>query len=71
MCTITPEPEPERRSEALPPPTQQPAPGPLLLLGQHIRIVQSGFGSLAEWLALLGEGCCRLLRPTVRQRSLA
>jgi hypothetical protein len=42
----------------------------LLLLGRHVRIMQSGFGSLSDWLGLLqalGDGCCRLLLPAVRR----
>ena len=38
-------------------------PGPLLVLGQHVRVVQSGFGSQAAWrelLHVLGEGGVRL-----------
>jgi len=68
MCT------PESADET---PTSEAAPsaspGPLVVLGQRVRVVQSGFGSLAAWLevlrvlgeggARLGDGCFRLLAP--------
>ena len=38
-----------------------PRPGPLLVFGRHLRVVQSGFGSVDDWRKSLELFACRVL----------
>jgi hypothetical protein len=44
-------------------------PGPLLMLGRHLRVVQSGFGSVDDWRKSLELFACRVfgLHPVPRR----
>jgi hypothetical protein len=45
-------------------------PGPLLVLREHLKVVQSGFGSVDDWRHTLGSFCCRVLAIGLRRAPL-
>lgn len=51
-----------------PPLTEHRDPGPLLVLGDGLKIVQVGFGTAEEWLHVLESWACTLLGLDWRPR---